>query len=448
MELRNKKIAVLGLGREGRALFEYFQINSIKADYLDENGAADRSGFPRHTVTGPMAFDHLDRYGMIFRSPGIRPHHPKLKAVQKKLTSLTRLFFDLWPGKIAGVTGTKGKGTTASFIKSIFDHADLLSLLVGNIGFVSLLNLDKYGRNDWAIMELSSFQLMDLGVSPDVAVLLDVTSEHMDYHPNIAEYRAAKLEITSHQTKDDWLIIAKDNAIIELAEKRTRAWVVKVGLKNTDKVEDFIGWASDELTGSIGGRQLNLLSKKDVRISGEHNLLNAAAAAAVGAALGIDEAAIRRGINSFRGMPMRLENIGAYGGVTYINDSASTNPQTAAAAIRSMDRPTIALMGGRNKGLDYSRFAHEIGNMKHLRTIIAYGEIGEALAQLVSKQGEVKVERKANMEEALELAISISRSGDVVLLTPGAASFDAFANYQERGQAFNKTVYDHYHRKT
>ena len=446
MQLRNKQIAVLGLGREGMALKDYFEEEGITADYLDEKEAVDTGGYPaKHTFTGPGAFDNLSRYNLIFRSPGISPHHPKLQAVSCKLTSLTRLFFDLWPGKIIGVTGTKGKGTTASVIKNILKYARIPSTLVGNIGNVSLADVIQFDKDSWAVVELSSFQLMGLGVSPSVAVVLDVTSDHMDYHINLADYRAAKLEITRHQNARDWLILTVENPIKELILEHTHAQIIEVSLNEPAKGENSAYWSGDKLIAKIDGRRKELAAAGDVKILGSHNKLNIAAAAAAAAVVGIDEIAIKRGIQEFHGMPMRLENIGAYGGVTYINDSASTNPQTTLAATQAVSGRTILLMGGRNKGLDYGDLVAGMKKENKIKRVITYGEFGPELYEILTKAGVGGVEWAESMVAALRRAMALAERGDTVLLSPGAASFDEFDNYQARGQAFNKEVHAHYH---
>jgi UDP-N-acetylmuramoylalanine--D-glutamate ligase len=446
MDLHNKKIAVLGLGREGQALAKYFRDERIVADYLDEQ-ATDHQGFPSHKVkVGPLAFDNLSRYDLIFRSPGIAPYHPKIKPYQKKLTSLTKLFFELWPGRIIGVTGTKGKSTTSSLIKEILDGAQIKADLVGNIGNVNLLGFDQYSADSWAVMEMSSFQLVDLGVSPQIAVVLDISSDHLNYHGSIEEYQRAKLEITKHQGPDDWLVVTNSNPLRPKFMNLSKSQVVTVYNDHQGGKENTAWWDNDSLNVNIRGVKRKVFAARDLKIIGQHNQINASMAAAVGIIVGVKPDVIARKLSEFRGMPMRLENIGTFSGVTFINDSASTNPLTVAAAIRAMTKPSIFLVGGRNKGLDYTELAQNIAGSQNVKAVITYGEYGPTLFKLLANAAGKNIYHVAKMDEAVARACQLAESGDNVILSPGAASFDEFDNYQARGQKFNQLIYDQWHK--
>jgi len=450
MDLNGKIIAVLGLGREGHALARYFDKEGTEADFFDEDVSAqadDIKSMGFEVSVGPTALSRLADYDVIFRSPGIKPHHEKLKNLTEKLTSLTRLFFDLWPGKIIGVTGTKGKGTTASLIKSIFVAAKIDSVLLGNIGQVDLAGIDQFDKDAYAIVELSSFQLMDLGVSPHIAVVLDVTSEHLDYHKSASEYVLAKLEIVRHQKEGDWLVITGKNPNFSKFKNKTPARVIEVfGEVSAQPAAKAVWWRNGTQFTNVYQEEI-IIDENTFPLFGEHNKVNAAAAAAVCQILKIDTGVIASAISSFRNLPQRLENIGKFGGITFINDSASTNPAATAAAIDAIAGPLIPIIGGKNKGLDYSALVAKIAGNGKIKKAIVFGAIGDELKKLFQHHKDKPVEFVATLDEAVKTAIGNSAHDNTILFSPGAASFDQFTNYVVRGQKFNNLIYEHFGRK-
>jgi len=448
MDLRNKKIAVLGLGREGQALARYFLKENIAADFLDENSDADKSVIDKmdfKIIVGDDAFDNLNQYDLIFRSPGISPHHNKLKGLPNKLTSLTKLFFELWPGKIIGVTGTKGKGTTASIIKSILNCSKIASVLVGNIGNVDLENVGEFDNESYAVIELSSFQLMDLGASPHVAVVLDVNVEHLDYHKSVAEYIAAKMEIVKHQNKNDWFIVTGLNPNYKKFKSATPAKTIEIYGEVVNNPETMAVWWQGGIMCTNVKQVDNIISENDLSLLGEHNKINTASAAAVALALDINLDCIENAIKNFKNLPQRLENIGSFGGVDFINDSASTNPQTTIAAVKSFEKPIILLIGGKNKGLEYQQLINTIQKAGNIKKVIIYGALRDDIKKIVGD--DQLYQFLETLSEAVNESINQAKSGDVILLSPAAASFDQFPNYSVRGQKFNKLVYEHFDRK-
>lgn len=443
MELKGKKVAVLGLGREGLALARYFKQSRIGADFLDENATADGADIESlgyRVIKKPEAFARLNRYDVIFRSPGININHPRLIGVRSKLTSLTRLFFDLWPGKIVGVTGTKGKGTTSSIIKSILTEAGVPSVLVGNIGEVSLTDISKYQKDAVAVHELSSFQLINLGTSPDIAVVLDISSEHLDYHKTVEEYRNAKLEIAKHQKNDDWQVITCQNPSFKEFVRASVAKKIGVSLSGAC-LDKSVWWHGQFMRQTITGADEKVVAVSDLKTAGVHNMINAAAAAAAAAALNINIDNIRKGIIAFTGLSYRMQNIGTFGGVTYYNDSASTNPYTVLAAVAAIKGPKHIILGGRNKGLDYSEMIKKLRRDKSVINTIVFGELARELGANIGDMEYNKYVTVENLAQAVEKVVELSKAGQSVVFSPGAASFDQFPNYEVRGQTFNKLVY-------
>lgn len=449
MEFKGKNIAVLGVGREGVALAEYFKLHDITADFFDENPESEISEIKKFgfSVTSKIgAFDNLNDYDIIFRSPGISPNHPKLKSIAGKLTSLTELFINLWPGKTIGVTGTKGKGTTASIIKSILDEAGKDAMLVGNIGHVNLVEIDQHSSESYAVMELSSFQLMGLGVSPDIAVALDISVEHLDYHKTINEYRNVKLEISRYQSQDDWLVVTAKNSLLGKFKNTSKANIVEVfGGSIPAPTDNSVWWNGDTLCTNVN-RQDFCIDLKNIKLVGEHNKVNVAAATAVGIIVGITLDVIEKAIKEFQPLSQRLENIGTFGGVKFINDSASTNPPATAAAIDAFSEPEIVIMGGKNKGLDYEDLIDKIASKCNVKKLIVFGALTNEIEMACGRINFDNIIAVETLEDAITKTKEIAVRGDVVIFSPGAASFDQYKNYNVRGQKFNKLVYEYFNK--
>jgi len=398
------KIAVLGNGVEGKSIVKYFEGKGESVTVFDEKEG--------------VKFEDLDfsEFDLCFRSPSIQPWRIKTG----KVTSATRYFFEKCPAKIIGVTGTKGKGTTCSLAASILEAAGRKVWLVGNIGMSALDVLDEISDSDVVVYELSSFQLWDMTQSPQVAVVVHMESDHLDIHKDMAEYMAAKGGIVRHQTEDDEVIYDKTNAIsAEIAELSAGR---KIGYP-TGEFEDLL----DALV-----------------IPGEHNRLNGEAAILAAQAMGVTDAeVIRRGLSSFTGLPHRLKFVREVSGVKYYDDSISTTPGSAIAAIKAFVEPKILILGGSSKGADFHGLAETVrdGGVKKVVLVGLEGKkIGGALAE-AGYGGVIWVdEMPYDMESVVKITTDIAGAGDVVILSPACASFDSFKNYADRGDKFIAAV--------
>lgn len=426
---KNKKIAVLGYGREGRALVRFFQCEGIGVTVLDKDPLTLNPSPARgegKVVAGNKYLKNLDKFDIIFRSPGIPRLTPELIAAEKKgvkISSLTKLFFDLCPGKIIGVTGTKGKGTTAILIYNILKAAAKDVFLGGNIGTPALDFLKDLKKDSFAILELSSFQLQDLDKSPPVAVVLDISSDHLDHHRTREEYVEAKRNILKYQKDDDLAILDGDsNTVKKIAE-------------NTKSKKYWFG-KSDKILG-VNFTSLNLI--------GEHNIKNAKAAAIVAQALGVKNEIIQEALNKTMPRKHRLEFVKEHNGVKYFNDSAATIPESAIAAIRSFKEPKILIMGGSDKGADYADLTRVVAK-SNVKAVVLIGETGKRIqkalreAEFTGMIAEIAGSRERPLLDAVAKAKTIAEKGDVVLLSSASASFGLFDNFEDRGEKFRDAV--------
>lgn len=424
------KIAVAGYGIEGEASYRYFTGKGDDVTILDEREAVDSLPEGARTILGPSAFTNLAEYDMVVRTPSLAP--AKL-AGARKIWSATNEFFAQCNAPIIGVTGTKGKGTTSSLIAAILSKADKTVHLVGNIGTPALDVLSKITKDDIVVYELSSFQLWDLERSPHVAVVLLIEPDHLNVHKGFNDYVLAKANIGVHQTADDIMIYHPDNqqsarvASLSLAGKKMRFLTQEAA-----HIEDGVI--------IIDGHKI--CEVQQVGLLGEYNLQNVSAAISAAWQFTQNKDAIAEAVRSFKGLPHRLEFVREVYGVRYYNDSFSSAPTATMAAITAFEDPIVLIVGGYDRGIDFEPLVQSIRNAKNIRQVIAIGQTRERLTTLLRDAGMKNVHsiNEQTIGPVVEVAAKSAQAGDVVLLSPGCASFDMFKNFYERGEMFKRAV--------
>ena len=444
-QLRGARIALLGFGSENRALARFFQTRGIGFSVCDVDRRAVeklRAGWDRSVISwhlGERYLESLEEFQWIFRSPGISTLLPEIEAARQngvRVHSQTQLFFDLCPAPIIGVTGTKGKGTTAALLAQILgNNLDETVHLGGNIGVPPVGFLDSVGPSDRVILELSSFQLQDLRTSPRLAVILGVTQDHLDYHADVAEYVGAKSSICRYQQPDDWVVADLDNPVSQKLATRSSGCKMSYSLMG-----EADAWLEDDaLWIKLNGRNEKLCCRRELGLQGDHNLKNSLAAAAAAVVAGVPAVAIAGSVVGFKGLPHRLQRIGERDGVTYIDDSASTTPEAAAAAVQSFATPLILIAGGSGKGADYGKLAEAVATSKVNSILLMGEETGRIAAALQKTSGRpLRVESGDSMAWAVDVAERYAVAGDTILLSPGCASFGMFEDYVDRAVQFRK----------
>jgi len=396
-------IAILGYGVEGKETLKFVKNKYPKAkiSILDREKDKDY-------------LKNLDSFDIVFRSPGV-PFNTKeiQKAVKKgvKVTSSTEVFLEGARGTVIAVTGTKGKTTTAILIYEILKRAGKNVYLAGNIGKSPIDLLPKLNKNSITVLELSSFQLHGISVSPQITVVLDIFPDHLDHHRNFKEYMEAKTNIVKFQRKND--VVFYVPASVTSAEIARRS----LGQKVAVPAHRF---------------PINL------KIPGVHNIQNAAMAAAVASHLGVSPVVSLEIISGFNGVPHRLKFVKTVGGVSFYNDSASTNPETTVAALRSFPgKSKILIAGGRDKNLDFGILKGAVEN-EDVKSIVLFGECRAKIRRAIG--GAAHVVSSNNLENVVKSAFKKADAGDVVIFSPGATSFDMFENYIDRGKKFERIV--------
>ncbi len=430
--LRDKKIAILGLGVNNRHLAEYFKVRSIPFETLDGWGSLNE------------LIGRLDNFGIIFRTPGLPYLSEPIQQAKAKgvgIYSQTKLFFDLCPASIIGVTGTKGKGTTATLISKILEAAHKKVWLAGNIGQDPFEFLDKIGPSDLVVLELSSFQLQDLHKSPHIAVVLRIFPEHLDYHKNFAEYLQAKKPIVAYQNKDDFAVLNHDHEATRDFATSTPGKIIWNSVSREVSPGSFL--RGEKIVCRWGDREFSVMDVSEIRLLGRFNLENVTASIAGAMACGVrDVALLKKVVSGFSGLPHRLEFVAEIKGVKFYNDSAATTPETTVAAISAFDSPIVLIVGGSEKHSDYSGLAGAI-TKSPIKSLLPIGLTGSKIAGLArqaSFRGRILDKNFSHMKLIVEEARALAEPGDVVLLSPASASFDMFKNYQHRGELFKKFV--------
>lgn len=415
--LNGKSIVILGFGREGKSTYQYIQDNNIKYTKLaiaDVNEAIEKiSGIEYYL--GENYINAVNDFDVIIKAPGISLKNVDISNFKEKITSQAELFIQFGREKIIGITGTKGKSTTTSMIYEMLKRKYNVEI-VGNIGLPALDYVDKFESTDYFVYELSSHQLELVDVSPKIAVFLNLYQEHLDYYTSFEAYANAKKNIYLHQKPNDILIYNADMEK-QLLTSNVVSKKIAVSQKETEKLNVHLD-----------------------NILGVHNIYNVTVAKTVAQILGVSELDIADAIKAYHTLPHRLEKIGEYNGVTYIDDSISTIPEATIKALTSIEDIDTVLVGGMDRGVDYDCLCEYLAITKTSNIILMYEsgkKIYEKMLKMVTNNNVIYAE---DLEKSVELAVKLTRKGKICLLSPAAASYGVFKNFEERGDKFKEYV--------
>lgn len=355
------------------------------------------------------------------------------------------LFVERCPAPICGVTGSNGKTTTVSMLESILRHTNRPFRVGGNIGRSLLGELPEITPDEMVVLEISSFQiewLDEMAWSPHIAAILNIMPNHLDRHGSFEEYRNTKGRILDHQGPGDIAVLIRDDSGSSGMERRARGSILWAG---TDLPGAGVTLEEGWITNRTAGKTRNIFDSGKLLIPGRHNILNALAASACALAMGVEAEHIAQGLADFRGVPHRLELVGERNGVRFFNDSKATTPEAAAAGVNAFDSPVIPILGGYDKGVSFDAMAQGIAGK--VQWVALIGVTAHKIGKSLKKAG-VDSTVYRNLKEAFSACLSRARSGDVVLLSPGCASYDMFNNYEGRGEAFRMLVRRHLEKNT
>jgi UDP-N-acetylmuramoylalanine--D-glutamate ligase len=436
-------VGVLGIGVEGKATIDFLLSQNIKEiTALDRN---EIDGIPAGIATlfGENHDKGLERFNTIFRSPSIRPDHPSLNWAQKKgrkVTSAISFFLEHCPAPVIGVTGTLGKGTTASLVAKMLEDNGFPVYLGGNIGSSPLEFLDKIAPTDNSVLEISSFQAMDLQVAPHITVVLKTTSEHLDWHIDLNEYRMAKAALVQKQGPNDVVVYNADSEGSRQVANSGKSRKLAYSLRG--EVEEGLFVRDSKFVIRHDGLETVLPMDLDkVRLSGRFNLENIAAAILASTSAGVSlERACKTGQN-FEGLPHRLEFVTQANSIRFYNDSYATRPDAAMGALSCFTQdPLAVIMGGSEKHADFDELVAALVEHPMIRHVALIGATADRLEVGIKRSSPLgfSIAKYVDLEPAMEGAVKALPKGGIVLLTPACASFGLFPNYKVRGERFRK----------
>lgn len=447
--IREKRVAVLGIGVSHIPLIDYLYKHSANVTLFDKKEEIDRNiinkinDYGMNLSLGENYLEKLKNFDIIFRSPSIRPDSPEIIKEQERgaiLTSEIELVVEICPGTVIGVTGSDGKTTTSSLIYEILKQNNKKCYLGGNIGVPLFTKLEEMEKDCYVVLELSSFQLMTMEVSPEIAVITNITPNHLDIHKSYDEYIEAKSNIFKYQDKDGILVLNYDNEITRNLANEANGKVVyfssREKLNNGIIVDDGIMKIAED------GLRRHILNTKNIHLRGIHNYENICAAiGATKSVLEIEKSI--KPISEFRGVEHRLEYVRKINEIKWYNDSIGTSPTRTIAGLNSFNEKIVLIAGGYDKHLDYEPLAKPI--VERVSSLILLGQTANKIESVV--KNELKDQNKNmpiykvnSLEEAIIMAKQVAKLGEIVLFSPASASFDSFKNFAERGNKFKKIV--------
>lgn len=450
LDLNRSQITLLGLGRFGGgiAAVKYLAAQGAQITVIDARDEASLADSlqqlkPLSQIKYQLGIapTELPKTDLLVVNPAIPPRHPLLKDAEKQqipVTSEMELFWQLNPARVVGVTGSNGKSTTTAMIHAIMKASGARCWLGGNIGISLLPVIDQIQPDDWVILELSSFQLEALNriqASPQIGVLTNFSPNHLDWHQTVEHYLESKQTIFRWQTADDFCIINADERALQI--RSVAGKVVWFG-STSDSLSDVL------LKGNaFEFAKQNHTFEPHLTVPGRHNRMNAAAAMAACDCAGVGFTAIQAGLETFEGLPHRLQFVGEYQQRRFYNDSLATTPESAICALEAFEEcPIILLAGGSDKKVDLTEFASQI--LSHTKATALMGETGPVLFKMMQHLNDgasvnssaVISHPQSSFEAAFDWAFEKSAPGDVILLSPGCASYGWFSSFVERGERF------------
>lgn len=419
---------ILGFGKEGQSTYnllrKHFKNQVFTVADINENAAESVTEYKNlKFILGKNYLEKLVDFDLVIKSPGISLKDFTGKIKRETITSQTDIFLRLYGGQTIGITGTKGKSTTSSLLYHIVKSYNKNTLLTGNIGIPPFDIIDSIDKDTIVVFEMSSHQLEYITASPHIAVLLNLYQEHLDHYNSFEDYQFAKLNIAKYQHKEDYFIYNNDDELVR---------------KHVDSLKfqgNHCGYSFED-----GLKNEHLISK-DRHLKGSHNVMNILAVINACKILNIPDDLIAKGISEFRGLEHRIEYAGKYDGIYFYNDSIATIPEAAMEAVKALEKVDTIILGGHDRGVDYLRFAEFLSHTD-IRNFIFIDKAGKSISEKFEK---VKKDFQhcyyANdLQEAVKISKERTRKEYICLLSPAAASYGMFKNFEERGAEFKRLI--------
>lgn len=449
--IRGKKVAVLGIGVSNIPLIDYLYKHASIVTLFDkkEEEKIDKAvinkikDYGMKLSLGENYLEKLTGFDIIFRSPSMRPDTPEIvKELERGaiLTSEIELVIEMCPGTVIGVTGSDGKTTTTSLIYEILKENGKKCYLGGNIGIPLFTKIEEMDEETYVVLELSSFQLMTMKVSPKISVITNITPNHLDIHKSYDEYIEAKANIFKYQDEEGLLVVNYDNEITRNLAKKANGKVIYFSSK--EKIENGIIVDDRIIKKAEDGLRRHILNTKNMVLRGMHNFEDACAAIGATSSI-VDIENQAKAIKDFKGVEHRLEFIRKIDNIKWYNDSIGSSPTRTIAGLNAFDEKIVLIAGGYDKHLDYTPIAKPI--VEKVSSLILIGQTADKIEKAV--RDELKAQRKTmniyrvnTLEETAKVARDVAKLGEIVLFSPASASFDMFKDFMERGNKFKKIV--------
>ena len=453
---QGKRVVIIGLARQGKALAQFLSQKGVEVVVSDQQSAEqlrpaikELAAYELTYQLGSHPSSLLEGTDVLFLSGGVPGDLPLAVEARKRgieLANDTQLFLEACRAPVIGITGSAGKTTTTSLVGRMaeiaFAGSERRAWVGGNIGRPLLNDLDEIKSDDLVIIELSSFQLELMTMSPHIAAVLNLTPDHLDRHGSMEVYAAAKKRILANQLKDDIAVVRHDDPLTwemrSLVQGRMIAfgWEQPVDEKESAYVRDGV------LRLMYGDVEHEICSVDKVALRGRHNLMNLLAASALASAAGLPIEAMSEAASDFQGVPHRLEFVRRVQGADWYNDSIATTPDRALAAVRAFVEPKVLLAGGQDKDLLWETFAREV--VRRVDHLILFGEVAQKIEHYIKDAAKDDTKPTLviceGLADAVQAAAEVAEEGDVVVLSPGGTSFDEFSNYEVRGEKFRALV--------
>lgn len=423
--LLNKKICILGFGKEGKSTYKFLLDNNITNITVHDKIKQDVPS----CVYGDKYLDDLEQYDIIIKSPGVVLKDIDVSKFQDKITSQLELVMEYIPAHIIGITGSKGKSTTTSLIYQMLHDQGYDAYLLGNIGTPLFDDIDKYNSNSYLVVEMAGLQLEYVHKSPHIAIITNLFPEHLDFFGTEDKYYNAKLNIFKYQTKDDYGIYCSSNETLDNLVKSNHYQnkLFKINFVDGDVyLKDNYIYINDR-------RVYNILDERE--IIGKHNLINIMLALKVADILKLDMDKCVDTINHFHSLEHRMQLVGTYNDIIYYDDAIATIPDATINCIEALGKVDTLITGGKNRGIDYQPLIDFL-NQSDVTNIICMPESGHQIADKLNK----KVYKVDNLEEAVDIARKVTKPHKICLLSPSASSYNQFKNFEEKGLKYQELV--------
>ena len=452
----DKNVVVIGAARQGLALARFLCIHGANVTLNDGRPERDLQSskdqledLPIRWVLGEHPLELLEGMDLVCVSGGVPLDIPLIiKAVNQNipLSNDSQIFMENVPCPVIGITGSAGKTTTTTLLGDIAQKAYGQKRKVwvgGNIGNPLINNVEEMTNSDLVILELSSFQLELMTMSPNIATIMNITPNHLDRHGTLEAYTAAKSNILNHQTSKDYAILNRDDRGSYGLRHLVKGNLVSFGFSpipedhNGSYIENDTVWVTNH------GKREEICKLDEITLPGKHNISNILAASAISQVAGLNKEAIKAAILQFKGVPHRLQFVREWNGIRWINDSKATTPEGSMAAIQSFSDPIVLLLGGKDKNLPWEKFLQLVN--EKVDHVILFGDAAEKIHEYIVRMNFQKINFSVHscnhLQQAVQTAHEISEPGDVVLLSPGGTSYDEFKDFEERGDKFQLWVH-------